>query len=186
MSYNRRNVLRAAGTFGTAVALPVGLSVADSHEACFETVDSFNHGATFAGVGVLGQAREDQLPVFATVASDPYSTSEFDEEIDDRRLAVTATWGPAEQGPNDVRIDLQQNLGGWETIAIGETGNATNPAGENRLEFQVADGESGPGAAADAVVDNDVQYRVQIKAQNGSAVQLNVDVELQEIDPGCA
>jgi hypothetical protein len=190
MALDRRRVLKSIGAASTASVLTVGSATAD--ENCTETVYTWEENLTFAGVGVAGQFSEDEVPVFATITYQDRPSGYTESDLEGRRLDATATWGaqnapgepPVEQGPNDIALTLQQ-FGGSETVAVLETGNETNPAGESRLELQLEEGETGPGGSDELVLEDGVGYQYVLEARNGTGLFLDITTEFQAFDPAC-
>lgn len=190
MTHKRRDVLKTAAAATSASLLTVGTAAAD--EDCTETVDTWEESLTFAGVGAAGQFTASDLVPVIIPPSYNYRPSGFEgSELEGRRLDVTATWGVQNevgaapgQGPNDISLTLRQ-AGSSDPVAVLETGQETNPVGENRLELQLKEGESGPGGSSELILEDGLQYQYVLEARNGTGLRLEIETEFQTFEPGC-
>lgn len=186
MSHKRRQVLKAAGAVGVGAVATVGSASA----TCEETVDDVTisgEGPLLNGVLVAANEELEQDRTY----TDAFSTEAFaGTDLPDRRMSVTCTWNESVEdgGQSAVELTLQHNFrGSWDAIAQ-EVGSGFGS--DNRIEFEVADGEFYDAEAVDApaTVADGEEYRFRVRdgyIDTAPVLDFQIDVEFQAFDSSC-
>ena len=80
-----------------------------------------------------------------------------------------------DQSPIGVSAKIQQDIGVWETVAIGESESGNT--GEDKIELTIVDGEEGPGTGTEAIVEDRRKYRMVYDAKNAPGLFMRTEAE---------